>query len=83
MRGSTCAANEVITGAAGRFNVRCSAINTARYQLAAPQLPCYFGSGSSGGSGVARCSEHPTSFTVLVRDLFGSDGCSSQPWRVD
>jgi hypothetical protein len=80
VRGTQCQPNEVITGAAGMYNLKCSAINTNRYQLAAPQLPCYFGSGAAGGSGVSGCAAHPTSFSVLQNNYFGSDGCSSQPY---
>ncbi len=80
VRGSSCNSNEVITGAVSRFNFRCTRINAHRYTLAAPQLPCYFGSGSSGGGGVSRCSGHPHSFTVLHNNYFGSDGCSGHPY---
>lgn len=80
VRGAQCGANEVITGAVGASNFKCSAINTARYQLAPPMLSCYFGDGVSGAWGVARCMDHPASFTVLANNYFGSDGCSSQPY---
>ncbi len=80
VRGAQCGADEVITGAVGRSNFKCTRINTQRYQLAAPQRPCYFGRGASGGGGVGRCASHPTSFSVLQNNMFGSDGCSSQPY---
>jgi hypothetical protein len=70
----------VITGAVSAFNFKCSAIDTGRYQLSAPALPCYFGSGAAGGGGVSKCANHPTSFSVLQDNYFGSDGCSSQPY---
>jgi len=79
-RGTTCQPNEVITGAAGTYNLKCTPINTTRYQLGPAQLPCYFGSGAAGGSGVPGCAGHPTSFSVLQNNYFGSDGCSSQPY---
>lgn len=80
VRGSNCNSDEVITGAVSRFNFRCTRINSHRYSLTAPLLPCYFGSGSSGGGGVSHCSGHPHSFTVLHNNYFGSDGCSGQPY---
>ncbi len=80
LRGTQCQPGEVITGAAGAYNLRCTAINTTRYRLAPAQLPCYFGSGAAGGSGVSGCAGHPTSFSVLANNYFGSDGCSSQPY---
>jgi hypothetical protein len=80
VRGTTCAPGEVATGAEGLFNLRCSAINTVRYRLGEPVTPCYFGSGSAGGSGATRCSSHPTTFTTLQQQFFGSDGCSGQPY---
>ncbi|MCA9669559.1 MAG: hypothetical protein KC503_28385 [Myxococcales bacterium] len=75
-----CAANEVITGATAQFTFKCSAINTNRYALGAAQKPCYFGSGASGSVGVSHCFAHPASFSVLQQNLFGSDGCSGQPY---
>jgi len=80
VRGASCAANEVITGAVGVNNMKCTPIDTERYQLAAAREPCYFGSGSSGGSGVSGCGGHPHSFSVLHNDSFGSDGCSGLPY---
>jgi hypothetical protein len=80
VRGATCGVNEVITGAVGRNNFKCTAINTTRYALGAPRQPCYFGDGASGSQGVAACAGHPATFSVLARNLFGSDGCSAQPY---
>lgn len=75
-----CEANEVIVGATATGTFQCAAVNTVRYQLAAQQRPCYFGSGASGGSGVPGCAGHPHSFSVLHASLFGSDGCSGLPY---
>ena len=80
VRGTTCATDEVITGAAGRYSYRCSRINTERYQLAAAERPCYFGSGAAGGGGVSGCAGHPHTWSVLADWLFGSDGCSGHPY---
>lgn len=80
IRGTSCAAGEVITGFAGQYSYRCTAIDTERYQLGGPQEPCYFGSGASGGSGVSGCADHPHSWDVLQQSLFGSDGCSGSPY---
>lgn len=80
VRFGQCAPNEVITGATAASTFKCTAINTQRYALGPPKLPCYFGSGASGGSGVPGCPAHPTSFSVLQQNLFGSDGCSAYPY---
>lgn len=80
VRGSQCNDGELITGAVSRYNFECSAIDTDRYQLGPPQLPCYFGDGAAGGFGVDGCAEHPHTLTVLAERYFGSDGCSGQPY---
>ncbi len=75
-----CGANEVIVGATAKNTFKCQGINTKRYYLSAAAKPCYFGSGWSGGQGVSSCAGHPHSFTVLQKNLFGSDGCSGYPY---
>lgn len=80
VRYGQCATDEVITGATAAFTFKCTKINTQRYALAPPTKPCYFGSGASGGQGVGGCPAHPTSFSVLQQNLFGSDGCSAYPY---
>jgi hypothetical protein len=80
IRWGQCSANEVITGAVAQYTFNCTAINTKRYTLASPKKPCYFGSGASGGQSVAKCPSHPTSFSVLQKSYFGSDGCSGYPY---
>jgi len=79
-RSTACEANEVITGFQGEYAYRCTAINLDRYLVGSPSEPCYFGSGSSGGSGVSGCADHPHSWDVLQQSLFGSDGCSGYPY---
>ncbi|HJN78119.1 MAG TPA: hypothetical protein QGF58_29670 [Myxococcota bacterium] len=79
-RGTSCGANEVITGFTGQYAYRCSLVNLERYQVGSPAEPCYFGSGSSGGSGVPGCADHPHTWDVLQQNLFGSDGCSGYPY---
>ena len=80
VRYGQCSTNEVIVGATAKNTFKCQGINTKRYYLGAATKPCYFGSGSSGGQGVSSCSGHPHSFTVLQKNLFGSDGCSGYPY---
>lgn len=79
-RGTSCGADEVITGFTGEYSYSCAKVNTERYQVSGAQEPCYFGSGSSGGSGVSGCDDHPHTWDVLQQSLFGSDGCSGYPY---
>ena len=79
-RGASGATNAVITGFSGQYAYRCTAIDLDRYSVGPQEQPCYFGSGSSGGSGVPGCADHPHSWDVLQQNLFGSDGCSGYPY---
>ena len=80
VRSGQCSGNEVIVGATGKYSFKCQGINAKRYFLGGTAKPCYFGSGWSGGSGTSNCSGHPHSFSVLQKNLFGSDGCSGYPY---
>ncbi len=78
--GAACGANQVITGFLSAYSYRCTDVDDRRYTIGTPAVPCYFGSGASGGSGVAGCADHPHTWDVLQQSVFGSDGCSGYPY---
>lgn len=75
---ATCFSGEIAVGASGG-GLMCMPINSARYKLAPPKLPCYLGSGAAGGIGSAKCGA-PTATIQAMTAKFGTDACVPQPF---